>query len=55
MALLELHPVGIHGIRTTEYTNLSCEVNKQDEVSDETAITEAICNMRNDTIKILPC
>ena len=51
MALCELNPVGIHGIKTTEYT----KVNKQDWVSDEIPITEAICNMRLDMIKIPPC
>ena len=55
MALFELNPVGIHGIKTTENTNLSCKVNKQDWVSDEIPITEAICNMRLDKIKIPPC
>ena len=41
MALFELNPVGIHGIKTTEYT----KVDKQDMVSDETTITEVTCNM----------
>ena len=56
MVLLELNPLGINGIRTTDYANLSCDINKQDDgVSEKNAITEDTCNMRHDMIKFLPC
>ena len=55
MALSERNPVGTDGNKTTEYTNLTCKVNKQDWVSDETTITEVTYNMSLGTIKIPSC